>query len=688
MTTRPVSEQALREEVRHALSTAEMRSALGSYRAAAAAGEDPDPRPAYRLLGARRLLAVHWPREYGGRGQPPIDHAAVVEELTLAGVPDTLHTLSVQIVGSFLVSAATVAQRARWLPPLAAGELGAAVLYSEPEAGSDLTALSTRAEPAPDDGWRLTGRKVYGVQTRYAGVGLCLARTADAATPYQGLTLFLVPMDAPGVEVRTLPTGADEQYADVRLAGVRVGPDAVVGQVGRAWPLVTAALALERTGVDTAAKARRWLDAAVAAVAAVPTGGAGPAGAGELGVPLGRLTARVDAARLMARSAAAAGAALDPGTGARTKVWCAETAQDVAWWATDVLGPATLGPDPPAGGLLGAAYREAAGLTISAGTSEVLLDLVAAGLSDGTGPDGPVDPVAARVALAVHALAAGGDPQWTELAAVGLFGFTVPVPAGGLDLGLAVAATACAELGRAGVDGGLLDTLTAADRLPPGELLDRCLAGRLRAAVVDEAGRGRHAALADVLLVADRLVRRDDPGVAVRSSPSTVDIVRTGAGGPRLRVVPPTADRVRTAGWLVGLAAGGLALTVRRVRDRRQFGRAVADNQVVAHRLARSAIGVDAVRSLVGDAAVRADRGDPEAGRAAAGALAAAAELAADVLRSGVQLHGAYGTTTGAPIARLAGLLPLVAGRSGRAPALWREAARTVGVPPLRAVGS
>jgi alkylation response protein AidB-like acyl-CoA dehydrogenase len=449
---------------------------------------------------------------------------------------------------------------------------------------------------------------------------------------------------------------------------------------------VTAALALERTGVDTAAKARRWLDAAAAAAAALPTGAA------DLAVPLGRLTARVDAAGLMARSAAAAGAGLDPGTGARTKVWCSEAARQVAWWATDALGPVTLlGPDEedaPAGGLLGAAYREAAGLTISAGSSEVLLDLVAAGLSDGAGPAEPADPVAARLARAVHALAASGDPQWTELAAVGVFGLTVPVPAGGLDLGLAAAAAACAELGRAGVDGGLLDTLTAADRLPPGELLDLCLAGRLRAAVVDEAGRGRHAAAADVLLVAGRLVRRDGPGVVVRPSPSTLDTVSVGGAGLPLRAVPPTADRVRTAAWLTGLAAGGLALTVRRVRDRRQFGRAVADNQVVAHRLARSAIGVDAVRSLVGDAAAQADGGDPDAARAAAGALAAAAELAADVLRSGVQLHGAYGTTAHAPIARLAGLLPLVAGRCGRGPALWREVARTVDTARLQAVGS
>lgn len=152
-------EQALRAEVRHALGTAELRAALARFDASVAAGGEPDPRPVYRLLGARRLLAVHWPEAYGGRGGTLLEHAAVVEELTLAGVPDTLHTLSVQIVGNFLIAAGTPAQRAELLPAIAAGDLGMAVLYSEPDAGSDLAGLSARAEPGPDGGWRLTGRR-------------------------------------------------------------------------------------------------------------------------------------------------------------------------------------------------------------------------------------------------------------------------------------------------------------------------------------------------------------------------------------------------------------------------------------------------------------------------------------------------------------------------------------------------
>lgn len=380
-------ERALRAEVRHVLRVGEEAgelAALAAQRRDPSAAGPPDPRPLYRLLGARRLLAVHWPEAYGGRGGTPLEHALVVEELIAAGVPDTLHTLSVQIVGTFLLSAGTAAQRATLLPALAAGERCATVLYSEPDVGSDLAALSTRAEPQADAGFLVSGRKVYSVLTTFADVGLCAVRDAERATPYEGVTLLLVPLDAPGVRVETLGSVGDEPFADVTLDRVRVGPDAVVGQVGAAWPLITDALALERTGIDHAAKARRWLDAGIAVLGE-------PADDALVGI--GRLHTMVEASRLLAlRSAAALGAlqGLDPVAAAATKWWCSETARRVAWWGAEALGTAaTLGSadgDAPADGLLEAAYREAPGLTISAGTSEVMLELIAAsGLPEETG---------------------------------------------------------------------------------------------------------------------------------------------------------------------------------------------------------------------------------------------------------------------------------------------------------------
>src|SRR5262249_38061161 len=131
----------------------------GSPRPAGAA----DPRPVYRRLGQQRLLAPHWPVKYGGRGGDPRGAALGGEGLGRAGGPGTLVVLSVQIVGTFLLTAGSDAQRRRLLPALAAGQRLATVLYTEPQAGSDLAALRTEAVAQPGGGWSLYGRKVYSV---------------------------------------------------------------------------------------------------------------------------------------------------------------------------------------------------------------------------------------------------------------------------------------------------------------------------------------------------------------------------------------------------------------------------------------------------------------------------------------------------------------------------------------------
>ncbi|HSR25439.1 MAG TPA: acyl-CoA dehydrogenase family protein [Candidatus Eisenbacteria bacterium] len=336
-----------------------------------------DPRPLYRRLGGERLLAPHWPSEHGGRGLTAAEAAAVVEEMVRLGVPDTLHVLSVQIVGQFVLIAGTAAQRSTLLGPLARGERFATVLYTEPEAGSDIASVTTTATPAPAGGHRLRGTKVYNPWTSQADVALCLARTEPSRGRYRDLTLFLVPLSALGIEVRPLSSIGAERFHEVVLDGVEVGPEAVVGEVGGAWALMDAALALERTGVEYAARAERWLDLAVgAAVAAGLAGGAGWLEA------LGRLGAEAEAARLLAwqvvgrlREGDADGVAA-----AGSKWYTSRAAQRVAWWAAET-GAAALDE------ALGAAHAEAPGLTLSAGTSEMMLQLVAGALAAGAEPE-------------------------------------------------------------------------------------------------------------------------------------------------------------------------------------------------------------------------------------------------------------------------------------------------------------
>ncbi|MFI9387342.1 acyl-CoA dehydrogenase family protein [Kutzneria sp. NPDC052558] len=559
------------KEVRAVLAGEPARKA---FAAMAAKEGEPDPRPLYRLLGERGLLAVSWPVAYGGRGLSARCAATVVGEMIAGRVPEVLHTLSVQICGNFLLTAGAEEQRAAVLPGLAAGTLAATVLYSEGEVGSDLSSLATRAEPVPG-GWRITGRKIYSVKTAFADIGLVAARTSTEKTLYQGITLFLVPLTAPGVTVAVLPSIADEDFADVLLDGVEVPGSAVVGPIGGAWPLITEALALERTGVDYVAKAELWL------------------GDGQND----RLRTRIAAARALAMRCVDQQdtGRVDPVAAAVTKYWCSETATAVAWWRVDTGQTAA-----------DAVYREAPGLTLSAGTSEMMLELVAnSGLDAGALDD---EPLAAELRKAVRAVASSYDDRdparacWPDLARLGFFGFTVPVEHGGLDLGLRAAVVCCAELGRELHDDGLLDALTAIDTLvqtSPGDLAD-----------------------------------------ALSDRPSPVDVH---GDSP--------AARIRRAAWLTGLAAGCLAHTVRRAQTRQQFGRTLIENQDVAFRLARLKIWHDAVAALVGDLAGRFDDGDVDA-VLAAGALAEAQALALAATREGMQLHGAYGMTAQSPVAR------------------------------------
>ncbi len=380
--------RALADELAGVLAGPEATRELALLRAAPA-GTAPDPRPIYRLLGASGLFAANWPTEYGGRGATPVQAAEVVEALIHAGVPETLYTLSVQIVGSFLLTAGTPTQRAAHLPALASGERYATVLYSEPDSGSDLASLQTTGRPSADGGWEVTGRKVFSVYSELADLALCAARTGTTGARYSQLTLFLLPLDAPGVHIGQLDSMADEAFCDVVLDRVRVGPDAVIGPVDGAWALITDALALERTGIDYQAKARRWLDRAVAH--AVRGSGAAGAGAGSDGAidgladgdlaAIGKLDAEVRAGSLLSRDALAqlTAGGLDPAVAAVAKWHTSETAKRVAWWAAETVGlPATLSRGEPAGdGVLEAAYREVPGLTISAGTSEMMLQTIA-----------------------------------------------------------------------------------------------------------------------------------------------------------------------------------------------------------------------------------------------------------------------------------------------------------------------
>lgn len=367
--------ERFREQVREALRGPGIRAALA--KAEATGQREPDLHPLYQELGGLGLLAVHWPAEYGGRGLSFTHTAIVAEEMVRGGIPDTLHVNTIQIVGQFVLMSGTPSQKQRYLPGLASGERFASVLYTEPWAGSDLGALRAVAE-RDSDGYRITGTKVFSLKTRFADLGLCAARTTQSDSKYQGISLFLVDLHASGVRVSTIGSIAAEQFHHVELDGVRVPAEALIGREGEGWVLLSESLAIERTGLDYYLKSERWLGAALDCLAG--NGPAGPGG-GDL-ERVGRYGAAVEAGRLLCwdvLNSITAGQ-VDEAAAAIAKYHTSELAAEIARWAAGLPTPALRLTGGPAS-ILAAAYLEAPGVTLAGGTSEIMLQLIAASLA-------------------------------------------------------------------------------------------------------------------------------------------------------------------------------------------------------------------------------------------------------------------------------------------------------------------
>src|SRR3954465_14723379 len=160
-------------------------------------------------LARGRWVGVAWPEEYGGRGGGPVEHYVVVEELARARAPELVGRIGVNLVGPTLLAHGTTEQKARFLPRILDASEIWCQLFSEPEAGSDLASLRTRAEKV-DGGWRLNGQKVWTSYAQFADWGWCLARPDAEAAKQQGISALVVDMHAPGVEVRPLRQITDE----------------------------------------------------------------------------------------------------------------------------------------------------------------------------------------------------------------------------------------------------------------------------------------------------------------------------------------------------------------------------------------------------------------------------------------------------------------------------------------------
>ena len=199
-----------------------------------------------RRMAAAGWVGVHWPRAYGGRGATTTENYILQEELARAQAPEIIGRIGVNLVGPTLIHYGSEAQKARHLPRILAADELWCQLFSEPNAGSDLSSLRCRAE-RDGDTFVVTGQKVWTSYAQFADWGILLARTDPASRAGKGISFLIVDMRSPGVTVRPLTqmTGSDE-FNEVFLEEVRVPVENLVGELHQGWAIANTTLSHER----------------------------------------------------------------------------------------------------------------------------------------------------------------------------------------------------------------------------------------------------------------------------------------------------------------------------------------------------------------------------------------------------------------------------------------------------------
>ncbi|PHR55653.1 MAG: acyl-CoA dehydrogenase [Robiginitomaculum sp.] len=200
-------------------------------------------------LAEAGLLVPHWPREWGGAERPVWEHFILGEEMWAAGEPRGAQYMNVNWIGPVLMQFGSDAQKQRYIPQMAAGKAIWCQGFSEPNAGSDLASLKTRADREGDE-YVINGQKIW---TSYAGMAdqcFLLARVSGAGEGKSAIAIFIVPMTTPGIEVRSIPSliGHGDIH-EVFFTDVHIPVSARLGEVGQGWKIISAALANERVGI-------------------------------------------------------------------------------------------------------------------------------------------------------------------------------------------------------------------------------------------------------------------------------------------------------------------------------------------------------------------------------------------------------------------------------------------------------
>ncbi|MGW1403443.1 acyl-CoA dehydrogenase family protein [Streptomyces sp. NPDC002405] len=326
-----------------------------------------------RELGRRGWLGMVIPKRYGGQGRTFLERFVVTEELLAGGAPVAAHWIAERQVGPSILRFGSESIKEAFLPGISRGELLFGIGMSEPESGSDLASVQTRATRT-EGGWRLTGTKVWTSGAHRADCFIVLARSAplDPQARHAGLSQYLVDLGADGVTVSPIVSmSGDHHFNEVHLEDVFVPDDRVLGRIGDGWRQVTSELGYERSGPERILSTWALLAAAVGAVER-----------GDLpeDPQLGRLVGRVAALRQMSLAVSSAlEAQEDADTAAAVvKLLGTTTEGDIAEYVATLAANGHL--DEGLRVLLDAALLQRPGYTLRGGTNEILTGVVARGL--------------------------------------------------------------------------------------------------------------------------------------------------------------------------------------------------------------------------------------------------------------------------------------------------------------------
>ncbi|MBU3062443.1 acyl-CoA dehydrogenase family protein [Nocardia sp. NEAU-G5] len=369
-------QRALRSELREYF--ARLLPPAQRREVAEAGAGGPRFREVTRMLGRDGWLGVGWPTEYGGRGLTAEEQFIFYDEIQRAGVPFPLVTINT--VGPALMQYGTEEQKARFLPGMLSGEIVFAIGYTEPEAGTDLASLRTRAV-ADGDGFVVDGSKIFTTGGNTADYVWLACRTDPEAPKHQGISILIVPCDDPGYSWTPITTVGGMTVTATYYSGIRVPATDVVGAVNGGWRLITTQLNHER--VALAALGGRMIQLWEETLA-----WAEDSGATEqpwVRREFARTHARLEAMRLMNhRLAAEVGdRTLSPEKAAAAKVYGTETHIDLQRSMSFVLGAGgRLRPGAVRAALHGQVEqlsRQGIVNTFGGGVNDVLRDMVATG---------------------------------------------------------------------------------------------------------------------------------------------------------------------------------------------------------------------------------------------------------------------------------------------------------------------